>query len=64
MSCRPRTRNDTAAYLAQRTQLGSGNTSAPVVAHNEAARRLAPAQYRYRGGHQPDQFRAGGEPGR
>jgi len=29
-------RNDTAAYLAQRTQLGSGNTSAPVVAHNEA----------------------------
>jgi periplasmic protein TonB len=31
------TRNDTAAYLAQRTQLGSGNTSAPVVAHNEAA---------------------------
>jgi periplasmic protein TonB len=30
-------RNDTAAYLAQRTQLGSGNTSAPVVAHNEAA---------------------------
>jgi protein TonB len=31
------TRNDTAAYLAQRTQLGSGNTSAPVVAHNETA---------------------------
>ena len=30
-------RNDNAAYLAQRTQLGSGNTSAPVVAHNEAA---------------------------
>jgi periplasmic protein TonB len=29
-------RNDTAAYLAQRTQLGSGNTSAPVVAHNQA----------------------------
>jgi periplasmic protein TonB len=30
-------RNDSAAYLAQRTQLGSGNTSAPVVAHNQAA---------------------------
>lgn len=29
--------NDTAAYLAQRTQLGSGNTSAPAVAHNQTA---------------------------
>ena len=28
-------RNDTAAYLAQRTQLGSGNSSAPGVAHNQ-----------------------------
>ena len=26
-------RNDTATYLAQRTQLGSGNASGPVVAH-------------------------------
>jgi periplasmic protein TonB len=30
-------RNDTAAYLAQRTQLGSGNTSAPTAAHNQAS---------------------------
>ena len=30
-------RNDAAAYLAQRTQLGSGNSSAPTVAHNQAA---------------------------
>jgi protein TonB len=29
-------RNDNAAYLAQRTQLGSGNTSAPSAAHNQA----------------------------
>ncbi|HTC53065.1 MAG TPA: TonB family protein [Steroidobacteraceae bacterium] len=29
-------RNDSAAYLAQRTQLGSGNTSAPTAAHNQA----------------------------
>jgi protein TonB len=29
-------RNDNAAYLAQRTQLGSGNTSAPTAAHNQA----------------------------
>jgi periplasmic protein TonB len=28
-------RNDSAAYLAQRTQLGSGNTSGPAVAHNQ-----------------------------
>jgi protein TonB len=35
-------RNDTAAYLAQRTQLGSGNTSAPVVAHNEATAAAPP----------------------
>ena len=35
-------RNDTAAYLAQRTQLGSGNTSAPVVAHNEASATAPP----------------------
>jgi protein TonB len=28
-------RNDAAAYLAQRTQLGSGNTSAPTAAHNQ-----------------------------
>jgi periplasmic protein TonB len=30
-------RNDAAAYLAQRTQLGSGNTSAPTAAHNQAS---------------------------
>src|SRR5580658_6456050 len=30
-------RNDTAAYLAQRTQLGSGNTSAPTDAHNHTS---------------------------
>jgi periplasmic protein TonB len=35
-------RNDTATYLAQRTQLGSGNTSAPVVAHNEASAAAPP----------------------
>ena len=29
-------RNDSAAYLAQRTQLGSGNTSAPTAAHNQS----------------------------
>ncbi|HEY1898322.1 MAG TPA: TonB family protein [Steroidobacteraceae bacterium] len=29
--------NDSAAYLAQRTQLGSGDTSSPTVAHNQAA---------------------------
>jgi protein TonB len=29
-------RNDTATYLAQRSQLGSGNTSAPTAAHNQA----------------------------
>ena len=29
-------RNDTAAYLAQRTQLGSGNSSSPAVARNQA----------------------------
>jgi periplasmic protein TonB len=28
-------RNDSAAYLAQRTQLGSGNASGPTVAHNQ-----------------------------
>src|SRR5580658_424688 len=28
-------RNDSAAYLAQRTQRGSGNTSGPAVAHNQ-----------------------------
>lgn len=28
--------NDSAAYLAQRTQLGSGNTRTPGVAHNQA----------------------------
>ncbi len=30
-------RNDSAAYLAQRTQLGSGNVSGPAIAHNQAA---------------------------
>jgi len=35
-------RNDSAAYLAQRTQLGSGNTSAPGVAHNQAAEASPP----------------------
>ena len=28
-------KNDTAAYLAQRTQVGSGNSSAPGIAHNQ-----------------------------
>jgi protein TonB len=36
--------NDSAAYLAQRTQLGSGNTSAPVVAHHQAAATSPPPQ--------------------
>ncbi len=36
-------RNDSAAYLAQRTQLGSGNTSAPTVAHNQATDAGPPA---------------------
>jgi protein TonB len=36
--------NDSAAYLAQRTQLGSGNTSGPAVAHNQAADPTPPAQ--------------------
>ncbi len=35
--------NDSATYLAQRTQLGSGNTSAPVVAHNQATDARPPA---------------------
>jgi protein TonB len=34
--------NDSAAYLAQRTQLGSGNTSAPTALHNEAAEAAPP----------------------
>jgi protein TonB len=34
-------RNDAAAYLAQRTQLGSGNASAPTAAHNQS-RAVAP----------------------
>ncbi|MEJ0006561.1 MAG: hypothetical protein WDM77_09400 [Steroidobacteraceae bacterium] len=37
-------RNDSAAYLAQRTQLGSGNTSAPGFAHNQAAEASPPPQ--------------------
>ena len=37
-------RNDSAAYLAQRTQLGSGNTSGPAIAHNQAAEAPAPTQ--------------------
>jgi protein TonB len=36
--------NDSAAYLAQRTQLGSGNTSGPAVAHNQAADAARAAQ--------------------
>jgi protein TonB len=35
-------RNDSAAYLAQRTQLGSGNTSAPTAAHNQASEASPP----------------------
>src|ERR1700759_2804404 len=34
-------RNDSAAYLAQRTQLGSGNTPSAAIAHNRAPE-LAP----------------------
>ena len=37
-------RNDTATYLAQRTQLGSGNTKEPVVARNRASRPVIPGQ--------------------
>lgn len=37
-------RNDTAAYLAQRTQLGSGNTKGPAIAHNQAAE-VSPAPH-------------------
>ena len=36
--------NDSAAYLAQRTQLGSGNTSGPAIAHNQATPAAPPAQ--------------------
>jgi periplasmic protein TonB len=36
--------NDNAAYLAQRTQLGSGNTSGPAVAHNQAVDAAPPPQ--------------------
>jgi periplasmic protein TonB len=36
--------NDSAAYLAQRTQLGNGTTSAPVTAHNQAAPAAPPPQ--------------------
>jgi periplasmic protein TonB len=36
--------NDTAAYLAQRTQLGSGNTKNPGIAHNQATE-AAPPQH-------------------
>ena len=35
-------RNDAAAYLAQRTQLGSGNSSAPTAVHNQAAEAAPP----------------------
>ena len=34
--------NDTAAYLAQRTQLGSGNTKNPGIAHNQATEATPP----------------------
>ncbi|HTY48130.1 MAG TPA: TonB family protein [Steroidobacteraceae bacterium] len=37
-------RNDAAAYLAQRTQLGNGNSSAPVTPHNQAAPGAPPPQ--------------------
>jgi len=36
-------RNDSATYLAQRTQLGSGNTLESVPPHNRAATRSVPA---------------------
>lgn len=35
-------RNDTAAYLAQRTQLGSGNTQGPAIAHNQMSAAAPP----------------------
>jgi periplasmic protein TonB len=37
-------RNDRATYLAQRTQLGSGNTRADVTPHNPAQAPVLPAQ--------------------
>ncbi len=37
-------RNDSAAYLAQRTQVGSGNTTAAVAPRNRASRRPIPGQ--------------------
>lgn len=37
-------RNDTATYLAQRTQLGSGNTLEAVSARNRASKRPIPGQ--------------------
>ncbi len=37
-------RNDTATYLAQRTQLGSGNTAEAVSARNRASKRPVPGQ--------------------
>src|SRR5689334_17054816 len=37
-------RNDSATYLAQRTQLGSGNTQAPVPPRNRAASVPIPQQ--------------------
>ncbi len=36
-------RNDSATYLAQRTQLGSGNTDRPVAPRNRSTRTPAPA---------------------
>jgi protein TonB len=43
-------RNDSAAYLAQRTQLGSGNTSAPVATHNQTTAATPPAHAGAAGG--------------
>ena len=43
-AARSRTRNDTATYLAQRTQLGSGNTREAVAPRNRAARVPIPQQ--------------------
>jgi periplasmic protein TonB len=37
-------RNPTATYLAQRTQIGSGNTSSPVAPHNRVASVPVPQQ--------------------
>jgi protein TonB len=56
-------RNDTAAYLAQRTQLGSGNTEESVAPRNRASRRPVQGQDGEADGEasQPPSETAGGE---